>query len=543
MRGADLLADSVALTLGPAGRCVLIEAQGGGLRAPRITKDGVTVADALEVDGRLEKMGLRLMRRAAQRIGEDIGDGTTTTIVLARALAAEGLKAIATGIDPMSLRRELDAGVADVTSELRRMAKPVQGRSDFERVATISANGEEFLGRMIADAFDTVGADGVVSVEGGEALATTWECVTGLQWDGGDVSPYFMTDPITTECRYDNPLILLTEHILEDHTSLLKVMETAVQARRPLFIVAEAVKGEALQTLTVNKVRKGLRVVAGKGPLFGERRRAMLEDTATVIGGALISEHGGDNLEIIDPAALGGAERIVLTKDRTTIIGGAGKQVNIDRRVEGIRAEQGLESNTPFQEKNLRERLARLTGGVVVVRAGGGSKMEITERRDRAEDAAGAVRAAAIDGILPGGGSSYIHAAREISEGNTTETRAAMRILRTALNAPAAQIAANAGYNGRLVTARLSEEGKVNRGFNALTGDFTDLIKAGVIDPARVAISALEAAMSVAGLFLTIETVIAKPPPPPRPSRADDIPFGPEAKDMTAEEAGEFGLV
>ena len=320
-------------------------------------------------------------------------------------------------------------------------------------------------------------------------------------------------------------------------------METAVQARRPLFIVAEAVKGEALQTLTVNKVRKGLRVVAGKGPLFGERRRAMLEDTATVIGGALISEHRGDNLEIIDPAALGGAERIVLTKDRTTIIGGAGKQKNIDRRVEGIRAEQGLESNTPFQEKNLRERLARLTGGVVVVRAGGGSKMEITERRDRAEDAAGAVRAAAIDGILPGGGSSYIHAARKISEGNTTETRAAMRILRTALNAPAAQIAANAGYDGRMVTARLSEEGKVNRGFNALTGDFTDLIKAGVIDPARVVISALEAAMSVAGLFLTIETVIAKPPPPPRPSRADDIPFGPEAKDMTAEEAGEFGLV
>ena len=543
MRGADLLADSLAVTLGPAGRCVLIEAQGGGLRAPRITKDGVTVADALEVDGRLEKMGLRLMRRAAQRIGEDIGDGTTTTIVLARALAAEGLKAVATGIDPMSLRRELDAGVADVTSELRRMAKPVQGRWDFERVATISANGEEFLGRMIADAFDTVGADGVVSIEDGEALATTWERVPGLQWDGGYVSPYFMTDAITTECRYDNPLILLTEHILEDHTSLLKVMETAVLARRPLFIVAEAVKGEALQTLTVNKVRKGLRVVAGKGPLFGERRRAMLEDTATVIGGALISEHRGDNLEIIDPAALGGAERIVLTKDRTTIIGGAGKQVNIDRRVEGIRAEQGLESNTPFQEKNLRERLARLTGGVVVVRAGGGSKMEITERRDRAEDAAAAVRAAAVDGILPGGGSSYIHAARKISEGNTTETRAAMRILRTALNAPAAQIAANAGYDGRMVTARLSEEGKVNRGFNALTGDFTDLIKAGVIDPARVVISALEAAMSVAGLFLTIETVIAKPPPPPRPSRADDIPFGPEAKDMTAEEAGEFGLV
>ncbi len=543
MRGADLLADSLAVTLGPAGRCVMIEAQGGGLRAPRITKDGVTVADALEVDGRLEKMGLRLMRRAAQRIGEDIGDGTTTTIVLARALAAEGLKAVATGIDPMSLRRELDAGVADVTSELRRMAKPVQGRWDFERVATISANGEEFLGRMIADAFDTVGADGVVSIEDGEALATTWERVPGLQWDGGYVSPYFMTDAITTECRYDNPLILLTEHILEDHTSLLKVMETAVLARRPLFIVAEAVKGEALQTLTVNKVRKGLRVVAGKGPLFGERRRAMLEDTATVIGGALISEHRGDNLEIIDPAALGGAERIVLTKDRTTIIGGAGKQVNIDRRVEGIRAEQGLESNTPFQEKNLRERLARLTGGGVVVRAGGGSKMEITERRDRAEDAAAAVRAAAVDGILPGGGSSYIHAARKISEGNTTETRAAMRILRTALNAPAAQIAANAGYDGRMVTARLSEEGKVNRGFNALTGDFTDLIKAGVIDPARVVISALEAAMSVAGLFLTLETVIAKPPPPPRPSRADDIPFGPEAKDMTAEEAGEFGLV
>lgn len=542
LRGADLLADTVAVTLGPRGRTVLIEAE-DGIGAPRVTKDGVTVADTLEVPVRLEQMGLRLVRRAGQRVGEEIGDGTTTTIVLARALAAEGLKAVAAGHDPMALRRDLQDGVARVVAELRRMAQPVRGRDDYERIATISANGEAMLGAIIAEAFDTVGVDGVVSVEAGEAFDTTWEKLSGLQWEGGYVSPYFMTDASTTECRYDNPLILLTEHTLEQHTPLLKPLEAAVRANRPLLIVAEAVKGEALQTLTVNKIKNNLRVVAGKGPLFGDRRRDALEDVALLTGATLVSDRRGDDLSVIDPAVLGSAERIVLTKDTTTIIGGAGDPAAVARRADSIRAEQGLEGNTPFQEKTLRERLAKLTGGVAVVRVGGASETEIGERRDRADDAASAVRAAAAEGILPGGGASYIHASRALKDGASESSRIANRILRDALTAPAARIAENAGYDGRMVSAALAEIKNSQTGFDAEAGVFSDLLKTGVVDPALVAIAALEAANSVAALFLTAETVVAKPPPPPRPTSSDDIPFGPEAKDMTAEEAGGFGLV
>ena len=542
LRGADLLADTVAVMLGPRGRTVLIEAEEGA-GAPRVTKDGVLVADTLEVAGRLEQMGVRLVRRAGQRVGEDIGDGTTTTILLARALASEGLKAVAAGYDPMALRLALQDGVATVVAELRRMAQPVRGRDDYERIATISANGEAALGAIIAEAFDTVGADGVVSVESGEAFDTTWEKMNGLQWEGGYVSPYFMTDASSTECRYDNPLILLTEHTLESHTPLLKPLEAAVRANRPLLVVAEAVKGEALQTLTVNKVKNNLRVVAGKGPLFGDRRRDALEDVALLTGATLVSERRGDDLSVIDPAVLGSAERMVLTKDTTTVIGGSGDPAAVARRAESIRAEQGLEGNTPFQEKTLRERLAKLTGGVAVVRVGGGSEAEINERRDRADDASSAVRAAAVHGILPGGGAAYLHASRTLEENGSDATRVANRILRAALTAPAARIAENAGYDGRMVSASLAENTSPARGFDARSGEFGDLLDAGVVDPAQVAIAALEAANSVAALFLTAETVIAKPPPPPRPTKSDDIPFGPEAKDMTAEEAGGFGLV
>ncbi|MGB0630447.1 MAG: Hsp60 family chaperonin [Alphaproteobacteria bacterium] len=542
LRGADLLADTVAVTLGPRGRTVVIEAE-DGIGAPRVTKDGVTVADTLEVAGRLEQMGLRLVRRAGQRVGEEIGDGTSTTILLARALAAEGLKAVAAGYDPMALRLALQDGVSAVSAELHRMAQPVRGRPDYDRIATISANGEAALGAIIADAFDTVGADGVVSVEAGEAFETTWEKLSGLQWEGGYVSPYFMTDPATTECRYDNPLILLTEHTLDSHTPLLKPLEAAVRANRPLLVVAETVTGEALQTLTVNKIRNNLRVVAAKGPLFGDRRRDALEDVALLTGATLVSDRRGDDMSVIDPAALGSAERIVLTKDTTTIIGGAGDPAAVACRADSIRAEQGLEGNTPFQEKTLRDRLAKLTGGVAVVRVGGASETEIGERRDRADDTASAVRAAAMDGILPGGGAAYVHASRVLKDGGTGEVRAATRILRKALAAPAMRIAENAGHDGRMVAAALAEKSDSAQGFDAQAGTFTDLLKAGIIDPARVAIAALEAANSVAALFLTAETAIAKPPPPPRPTRADDIPFGPEAKDMTAEEAGGFGLV
>lgn len=545
LRGVDGLADAVEVTLGPCGRTVLIEqGEGGSGVPPRITKDGVTVADALEESGRFEQLGMRFVRRAAQRVAEDIGDGTTTTIVLARALIAEGIKAVAAGIDPMALRRELEERVSIVVDELKRQARPVRGRADYERIATISANGEAALGAIIGEAFHAVGADGVVSVEGGQSFETTWERRSGLQWDGGYVSPYFMTDPVSAECAYEKPLILLTEHTLENHTPLLRPLEAAVRANRPLLIVAEAVKGEALQTLVTNKIRNNLRVVAGKAPLFGDRRRAMLEDIAAVTGATLVSDRRGDDLRSIDPAALGGAERIKLTKDTTTIIGGAGKDADIGLRVAGIRAEQGLDGNTPFHEKNLRERLAKLAGGVAVVRVGGLSETEINERLDRADDATSAVRAAAAGGILPGGGAAYVHAAQVLSEDGTLEARAATRILRAALSTPAMRIATNAGHDGRMVAAVLSEKPASGQaGFDAVTGTFRDLMKAGVIDPARVAVSALEAASSVAALLLTVEAIVARPPPPPRPTAADDIPFGPEAKDMTAEEAGGFGLV
>lgn len=542
MRGVDRLADAVSVTLGPRGRTVAIEAE-DGVGAPRITKDGVTVADALEEAGRFEQLGLRLVRRAAQRVAEDVGDGTTTTIVLARAMAAEGMKAVAAGIDPMQLRRALERGSAAVVDELRQQSRPVRGRADFQRIATISANGEQALGAIIGEAFDTVSGDGVVSVEGGQAFDTTWERLSGLQWDGGYVSPYFMTDAVSAECVYEKPLILLTEHTLDNHTPLLRPLEAAVRANRPLLIVAEGVTGEALQTLVTNKIRNNLRVVAGRGPLFGDRRRAMLEDIAAVTGAVLVSDRRGDNLTEIDPAMLGSADRIKLTKDTTTIIGGAGKSANIDRRVAGIRAEQGLDGNTPFQEKNLRERLAKLTGGVAVVRVGGASEAAISERLDRADDAVNAVRAAGAEGILPGGGAAYLHASGILPDATDPVASAARRILSAALAAPAIRIATNAGQDGRMVAARLIDQRSAVAGYDAQAETFCDLMKAGIVDATQVTVSALEAATSVAALLLTAEAVIAKPAAPPRPTRADDIPFGPEAKDMTADEAGDFGLV
>lgn len=542
MRGVDRLADAVSVTLGPRGRTVAIEAE-GGQGPPRITKDGVTVADALEEAGRFEQLGLRLVRRAAQRVAEDIGDGTTTTIVLARTIAAEGIKAVAAGIDPMQLRLALERSSAAVVRDLKQQARPVRGRSDFQRIATISANGEEALGAIIGEAFDTVGADGVVSVEGGQTFDTTWERLNGLQWNGGYVSPYFMTDAVSAECVYEKPLILLTEHTLENHTPLLRPLEAAVRANRPLLIVAEGVTGEALQTLITNKIRNNLRVVAGKGPLFGDRRRAMLEDIAAVTGATLVSDRRGHDLKEIDPAVLGSADRIKLTKDTTTIIGGAGRTRDIDQRIVGIRAEQGLAGNTPFQEKNLRERLAKLTGGVAVVRVGGISEAEISERLDRADDAVNAVRAAGAAGILPGGGAAYLHAAKILPPGKTSEERAANRILCAALASPAIRIVSNAGQDGRIMAARLADERNPVTGYDAQAGALCDLMEAGIVDAAQVVVSALEAAVSVSALLLTTEVVVAKPAAPPRPTRADDIPFGPEAKDMTADEAGGFGLV
>ncbi|PPR09800.1 MAG: 60 kDa chaperonin 1 [Alphaproteobacteria bacterium MarineAlpha11_Bin1] len=541
LRGINLLTRTVAATLGPKGRNVLIESE-GGIGPPRITKDGVTVSDSLQVDGQYDQIGLRLIRRAGQRVGEEFGDGTTTTIVLAGVLASEGLKAVTAGYDPMELRLALNDGVNTIIDELRQLAQPVGGRSDLERIATVSANGDGNLGSIIAAAFDSVGVDGVVTVEGGEGFYTTWEKLNGLQWEGGYVSPYFMTDTTTTECRYEKPLILLTEHTLEQHTQLLKLLEVSVRENRPLLIVAEAVKGEALQTLTVNKIKNNLRVVAGKGPFFGDRRRETMEDLALLTGATLVSESRGTNKSTIDPGVLGTADRVILNKDTTTIIGAAGDSRDVARRANSVRAEQGAKRNTPFQEKILRERLARLTGGVVVVRIGGASEIEIKERRERADDAVSAVRAAPLEGILPGGGAGYIHATRRLTNDDTELGSVAVGILRRVLASPAERIAFNAGYDGRMISAKLAGFMDPCQGFDAQEGEFRDLFKAGIVDPARIAIAALEAANSVASLFLTAAAVISKPLPE-RPTSSGNIPFGPEAKDMTSEEAGHFGLL
>ena len=540
LRGINQLADAVGVTLGPCGRTVLIDRIGE--KAPHITRDGLIVADALEVRDRMEQLGLRLVRRAGQRVGEEIGDGTTTTMVLARALAAEGLKAVTAGFSPMTLRTRLEECVRSVVSELRRMAVPVRGRHDYEKVATNSANGDAGVGKIVAEAYEAVGLDGMISIEKGKTFDNTWERVSGFKWEGGYVSPYFMTDPVTTHCDYKNPLILLTDSALEHHSTLLRPLEAAVKARRPLLIVAETVKGEALQTLVVNKTRNNLRVVAGKGPMFGDRRREILEDIASVTGARLVSTQFGDNLSSIDPTVLGGAEEVHLTKNSTTLVGGAGDLRSVAHRAKSIRAEQGLSGNTSFQETNLRERLARLAGGVAVIRIGGGSETEISERRERADDAVNAVRAAA-EGIVPGAGSAYMRAARVLKKSRNLEVIAAQKILRTALSAPYLQITANAGYDSVILGTALNETNKTGYGFDARSGKFCDLMAKNIVDPALVLISALESASSIAGLFLTAEKVIAKPAPAPRPTRSENIPFGPEAKDMTVDEAGDFGLL
>ena len=535
LRGIDLLADAVSVTFGPCGRTVLIE--GRDASGPRVVRAGATVADALDPPGRFERAGLRLLRRAAQRVGEELGDGTTTVVVLARAIAVGAFRAVAAGIDATALQRAVAAGADAVVAELRARATPAAGRKDLARIAAVSAGGDAALGDMIADAFEAVGDDGLVSVEAGRSVETALLRRNGVRWEGGYVSPYFMTDPVTTECSYEAPLVLLTERKLEFHEPLLKALETAVRARSPLLIVADAVAGEALQTLVTNKVRNNLRVVAGKAPLFGDRRREILEDAAAATGACLVSATDA----LGRPGDLGRADRVVLTRDATEIVGGQGEAAGIEARIAEIRAEQARGGGTPNRGKFLRGRLASLAGGAALVRIGGATASRIAERQARATGAANAVRAARREGILPGGGAAYVHACRTLPPGRTLEERAARSILGKALAAPMTRIVDNAGFDGRSLATRLP--GDARFGFDVRTGRFVDLAGAGVVDPAAVLISALQAATSVAVSLANVEVAIAKPPPPARPVRSDETPFGPEAKDMTAEEARGFGLV
>ena len=535
LRGIDLLADAVSVTFGPCGRTVLIE--GSGASGPRVVRAGATVADALDPPGRFERIGLRLLRRAAQRVGEDLGDGTTTVVVLARAIAAGMLRAVAAGIDATALQRAVAAGVDTAVADLRARAMPATGRKDLARIAAVAAGGDAALGDTIADAFEAVGDDGLVSIEAGRSVETALLRRNGIRWEGGYVSPYFMTDPVTTECSYEAPLVLLTERKLEFHEPLLKALETAVRARSPLFIVADAITGEALQTLVTNKVRNNLRVVAGRSPLFGDRRREILEDVAAVTGARLVPATDA----LGRPGELGRADRVVLTRDATEIVGGKGEAAAVEARIAEIRAEQAQGGGTPYRGKFLRGRLASLAGGAALVRVGGATASRIAERQARATGAANAVRAARRDGILPGGGAAYMHAGRALPAGRTLEERAARSILVNALADPMTRIVDNAGFDGRSLAMRLP--GDARFGFDVRAGSFVDLARAGVVDSAGILTSALQAAVSVAASLANVEVAIAKPLPPARPVRSDEMPFGPEAKDMTAEEARGFGLV
>ena len=539
--GADKLADAVAVTFGPCGRSVLLEQSNS--KHPLVARDGVTVADALEADNRIEQIGLRLIRRAGQRVGEEIGDGTTTTIILARALAAEGLKAVAAGIDPMELRAFLDEAVREVVAELRRMATPVRGFDDYVKIATLSANGDTKLGKVVGDAFEAVGTDGVIHVEAGQEVETTWDSVPGVEWQGGYVSPYFMTDPVTTHCDYQSPLVLLIDDIVEDHTVLLPSLEKAVTARQPLLIVADGVRGEALKTLVLNKVKNNLKVVAVKAPLFGDRRREVMEDLAALTGARLISKLHGDNFSVIKTDAIGVAQKVHVTTKSTTLISEKDTSRDSSVRARGIRAEMQMPGNTEFHNKNLRERLAKLTGGVAVVRVGGVSSFDINERYKRAKDAVCAVQAAKTDGIVPGAASAYLKAISVVETNDEVAARAGLNILFKALSAPIKQLAANAGFDGTAVAAKMSQDKRLESGFDVLSGTFCDVFGAGIVDPVRVLIEALIAANSAAGLLITAEAVVTKTKSPIRAKTAEEIPFGPEAKDMTAEEAGGFGLL
>ncbi len=539
--GADQLADAVAATFGPCGRSVLIEQSSG--KHPLITRDGVTVADALEADNRIEQIGLRLIRRAAQRVGEEIGDGTTTTIILARALAVEGLKAVEAGIDPMSLCAFLDGAVHEVVAELRRLATPVRGFDDYVKIATISANGDTKLGKIIGYAFESVGTDGAVHVEAGREVDTTWERVPGIEWEGGYVSPYFMTDPVTTHCDYQKPLVLMIDGVVEDHVALLPSLEKAVKAQRPLLIVADGVRGEALRTLVLNKVKNNLRVVAVKAPLFGDRRREVMEDIAVLTSARLISKLHGDNFSLIKTDAIGAAEAVHVTPKRTRLINKKHTHLDLAARASGIRAEMGMAGNTEFQEKNLRERLSKLTGGVAVIRVGGVSSLEISERYKRANAAVCAVQAAKTDGIVPGGASAYLKAISVIKKKDEGAARAGFNILHKALSAPLKQLASNGGFDGTAVAAKMRKDRCLKSGFDVRSGTFCDVFGVGIVDPVRVLTEALIAANSAAGLFITADVVVTKTKSPIRTKTAEEIPFGPEAKDMTADEATGFGLL
>jgi chaperonin GroEL len=522
LRGVDILADAVKVTLGPKGRNVVLEKSFG---APRITKDGVTVAKEIELADKFENMGAQMVREVASKTADQAGDGTTTATVLAQAIVREGAKAVAAGMNPMDLKRGIDLAVEAVVGDLKSRTKKIAGQKEIAQVGTISANGEAEIGEMIAKAMQTVGNEGVITVEEAKSLETELEVVEGMQFDRGYLSPYFITNAEKMVCELESPYILLHEKKLSGLQPLLPVLEAVVQSGRPLLIVAEEVEGEALATLVVNKLRGGLKVAAVKAPGFGDRRKAMLEDIAILTGGQVISEDLGIKLENVTLGMLGQAKKVSIDKDNTTIVDGAGKKKDIEGRCAQIRA-QVEETTSDYDREKLQERLAKLAGGVAVIKVGGATEVEVKERKDRVDDALHATRAAVEEGIVAGGGAALIYATRALDKvkGGNHDQQVGIDIVRRALSWPVRQIAENAGQDGAVVAGKLSESKDANWGFDAQTDEYRDLIKAGIIDPTKVVRVALQGAASVAGLLITTEAMVAEKPEPK--SAAPAMPGG-----------------
>jgi chaperonin GroEL len=520
LRGVDTLANAVKVTLGPKGRNVVLDKSFG---APRITKDGVTVAKEIELEDKFENMGAQMVREVAQKTNDLAGDGTTTATVLAQAIVKEGAKSVAAGMNPMDLKRGIDIAVNAVVKDIEKRAKKVGSSAEVAQVGTLAANGDTKVGKMIAEAMQKVGNEGVITVEEAKALDTEVEIVEGMQFDRGYLSPYFITNAEKMVAELEDVFVLLHEKKLSGLQAMLPVLEAIVQAGKPLLIVAEDVEGEALATLVVNKLRGGLKVAAVKAPGFGDRRKAMLEDIAVLTGGQLISEDLGIKLENVTTAMLGRAKKVIIEKEKTTIVDGAGKKKDIEARVGQIKA-QIEETTSDYDREKLQERLAKLAGGVAVIRVGGATEIEVKEKKDRVEDALNATRAAVEEGIVPGGGVALLRAKKavgRISDSNP-DVQAGINIVLKALESPTRQIAENAGVEGSIVVGKIMENKSETFGFDAQSEDYVDLVDNGIVDPAKVVRAALQDAASVAGLLVTTEAMVAEAPkkqtpPPPMP--------------------------
>ena len=522
LSGVNILADAVKVTLGPKGRNVVLDKSFG---APRITKDGVTVAKEIELEDKFENMGAQMVKEVASRTNDEAGDGTTTATVLAQAIVKEGMKSVAAGMNPMDLKRGIDLATSTIVAEIKGASREVKDSDEVAQVGTISANGEADIGKQIADAMQKVGNEGVITVEENKGLETETDVVEGMQFDRGYLSPYFVTNADKMTAELEDCLILLHEKKLSSLQSMVPLLESVIQSQKPLMIIAEDVEGEALATLVVNKLRGGLKISAVKAPGFGDRRKAMLQDIAILTGGQVISEDLGMKLESVTMDMLGTAKKVQITKDETTIVDGAGEKAEIEARVNQIRA-QIEETTSDYDREKLQERVAKLAGGVAVIRVGGMTEVEVKERKDRVDDALNATRAAVQEGVVVGGGVALMQAAKKLEglKGANSDQDAGIAIVHKAIEAPLRQIAENSGVDGAVVAGKIRESSDSNFGFNAQTEEYGDLFTFGVIDPAKVVRTALEDAASIAGLLVTTEAMVADKPAKDAPAGGGGMP-------------------